>query len=161
MRQKLASLLYASIAFLVIGVRLWTGLTRCGSRTNPDSDGCRRHRSGRRRAHRAARRGFLSFFTSGQVSEILVKEGDLVKAGDVVARLGNRAEIEASMANARPRAAGCSAGAITTRGMKESEMIQVAGFITRVLNEVGNKVILKRIRKEVRDFCRGFPLFPG
>lgn len=44
---------------------------------------------------------YLSFFASGQVSEILVQEGDLVKAGQVVARLGNRAEIEASMANIR------------------------------------------------------------
>ncbi len=51
--------------------------------------------------------------------------------------------------------------ALTTRGMKEPEMIQIAGFITRVLNQVGNKGILKRIRKEVRDFCRGFPLFSG
>ena len=44
---------------------------------------------------------YLSFFTNGQVSEVLVEEGDLVKAGDVVARLGNREEIEAGMANAR------------------------------------------------------------
>jgi glycine hydroxymethyltransferase len=51
--------------------------------------------------------------------------------------------------------------AVTTRGMKESEMIKVAGFITRVLNQIGDKGTLKRIRKEVRDFCRGFPLFPG
>jgi multidrug resistance efflux pump len=44
---------------------------------------------------------YLAFFRSGQVSEILVDEGDLVKAGQVVARLGNRAEIEAGMATAR------------------------------------------------------------
>lgn len=44
---------------------------------------------------------YLSFFTSGQVSEVLVQEGDLVSAGDVVARLGNREEIEARIANAR------------------------------------------------------------
>jgi multidrug efflux pump subunit AcrA (membrane-fusion protein) len=44
---------------------------------------------------------YLSFFASGQVSEALVKEGDKVKAGEVVARLGNRAEIEAGMANAK------------------------------------------------------------
>ena len=43
---------------------------------------------------------YLSFFASGQVAEVLVEEGDLVKAGDVVARLGNREEIEAGMANA-------------------------------------------------------------
>jgi multidrug efflux pump subunit AcrA (membrane-fusion protein) len=42
---------------------------------------------------------FLSFFAAGQVAEVLVEEGDLVKAGDVVARLGNREEIEASIAN--------------------------------------------------------------
>ena len=51
--------------------------------------------------------------------------------------------------------------AVTTRGMKEPEMIRIAGFVTRVLNQVGDPVILKRIRKEVRDFCRGFSLFPG
>lgn len=50
--------------------------------------------------------------------------------------------------------------AITTRGMKESEMVQVAEFIARVLNQIGNQDLLKRTRKEVREFCRGFPLFP-
>lgn len=49
--------------------------------------------------------------------------------------------------------------AITTRGMKEAEMVRVAEFITTVLNQVGNKDLLKRIQKRVRDFCRGFPLF--
>ncbi|MEW5871485.1 MAG: efflux RND transporter periplasmic adaptor subunit [Chloroflexota bacterium] len=44
---------------------------------------------------------YLSFLASGLVDEILVEEGDQVKAGDVVARLGNREEIEAGMANAR------------------------------------------------------------
>ncbi len=44
---------------------------------------------------------YLSFFTSGQVSEILVEEGDDVTAGEVVARIGNREEIEARIANAR------------------------------------------------------------
>lgn len=42
----------------------------------------------------------LSFFTSGQVEEIMVEEGDLVQAGDVVAVLGNREELEAGIANA-------------------------------------------------------------
>ena len=44
---------------------------------------------------------YLSFFTSGQVSEILVEEGDEVTAGEVVARIGNREEIEARIANVR------------------------------------------------------------
>lgn len=42
----------------------------------------------------------LSFFTSGQIDEILVEEGDMVKKGDVVARLGNREEIASALANA-------------------------------------------------------------
>jgi len=50
--------------------------------------------------------------------------------------------------------------ALTTRGMKEAEMIRVADYITKVLNQVGDKAFLKRIRKEVREFAREFPLFP-
>lgn len=42
----------------------------------------------------------LSFFTNGQVEEILVEEGDQVKKGDVLARLGNREAIEAAIAAA-------------------------------------------------------------
>ena len=42
----------------------------------------------------------LSFVTSGQVSEILVQEGDQVAAGDVIARLGNREALEAGLAGA-------------------------------------------------------------
>ncbi len=50
--------------------------------------------------------------------------------------------------------------AITTRGMKEPEMVQIAEFISRVLDQIGNKGLLKSIQKEVREFCQGFPLFP-
>jgi len=42
----------------------------------------------------------LSFQVSGKVSEILVKEGDQVKKGDVLIRLANRAEVEADVARA-------------------------------------------------------------
>jgi HlyD family secretion protein len=42
----------------------------------------------------------LSFFTSGQIEEVFVEEGDLVKKDDVLARLGNREELEAAIANA-------------------------------------------------------------
>ena len=42
----------------------------------------------------------LAFLTSGQVAEILVEEGNQVQAGDIVARLGNREELEARLANA-------------------------------------------------------------
>lgn len=42
----------------------------------------------------------LAFVTSGQVAEVLVKEGDTVKAGDIVARLGDRERLEADIASA-------------------------------------------------------------
>jgi glycine hydroxymethyltransferase len=50
--------------------------------------------------------------------------------------------------------------AVTTRGMKEKEMVQIAEFVSQVLNQVSHKPLLKRIRKEVREFCREYPLFP-
>lgn len=43
----------------------------------------------------------LAFFTAGQVEEVLVDEGDQVKAGEVVARLGDREQVEAAIAAAR------------------------------------------------------------
>lgn len=42
----------------------------------------------------------LAFRSSGQVSEILVAEGDEVEAGTIIARLGDRAELEAAIARA-------------------------------------------------------------
>ena len=42
----------------------------------------------------------LSFFTSGQVEEVYINEGDQVKKDDVVAILGNSEELEAAIANA-------------------------------------------------------------
>ncbi len=42
----------------------------------------------------------LSFVTGGQVAEILVSEGDQVAAGEVIARLGDREPLAASLAGA-------------------------------------------------------------
>jgi len=42
----------------------------------------------------------LSFVVAGQVAEILVEKGDSVKAGDVIARLGDREQLETNLANA-------------------------------------------------------------
>ena len=50
--------------------------------------------------------------------------------------------------------------AVTTRGMKEPEMGRIAEFIDRALGQTANTKALQTIRKEVRNFCRGFPLFP-
>ncbi len=42
----------------------------------------------------------LAFVVNGQVEEVLVEEGDTVKKGDVLARLGDREQIEAAIASA-------------------------------------------------------------
>jgi glycine hydroxymethyltransferase len=50
--------------------------------------------------------------------------------------------------------------ALTTRGMKEAEMKQVAQWIARVLEQRENLSELKKIRGEVFELCERFPLYP-
>jgi glycine hydroxymethyltransferase len=50
--------------------------------------------------------------------------------------------------------------AVTTRGMKESEMVEIAGFIARVLENPGDVEQLDAIRTEVETLCSRFPLYP-
>ena len=42
----------------------------------------------------------LAFNTSGEIAEVLAEEGDTVKAGDVIARLGNRETMESNVSKA-------------------------------------------------------------
>ena len=49
--------------------------------------------------------------------------------------------------------------AITTRGMNDSEMQQIARWIHQALESKGDATKLNRIRAEVRDLCRQFPLY--
>ena len=48
--------------------------------------------------------------------------------------------------------------AVTTRGMKEEEMMDIADFIHRALSAVENPGELAKIREDVRAFTRKFPL---
>lgn len=50
--------------------------------------------------------------------------------------------------------------AVTTRGMKETQMEQIAGWIDRVIKDPENKSSLQNIKKEVEALCSGFPV-PG
>ena len=50
--------------------------------------------------------------------------------------------------------------AVTTRGMREPEMLQVAAFLARVLENPGDVDALDAIRHEVAELCRKFPLYP-
>ncbi len=49
--------------------------------------------------------------------------------------------------------------AVTTRGMREPEMREIAGLIARVLDRPGDVEELDRVRGEVEALCRGFPLY--
>ena len=49
--------------------------------------------------------------------------------------------------------------ALTTRGLKEAEMEQVAAWIDRVLGSSGDAATITAVRGEIRVFCGKFPLF--
>jgi len=48
---------------------------------------------------------------------------------------------------------------LTTRGMKEGEMREVAGMIAKVLESKGEAMVLEKVRKQVRELCERFPLY--
>ena len=48
---------------------------------------------------------------------------------------------------------------ITTRGMKEEDMVQVADFIAETLENRQKAAIKRRIRKKVAEFCAQFPVY--
>ncbi|MCK9363113.1 MAG: serine hydroxymethyltransferase [Syntrophales bacterium] len=50
--------------------------------------------------------------------------------------------------------------ALTTRGMKEAEMKQIAGFFTSVLKNIHDEKRLAEVRQEVSVLCERFPLYP-
>ena len=50
--------------------------------------------------------------------------------------------------------------AVTTRGMGEAEMDQIAGFITRVIAAPEDARALSMVKTEVEQLCRKFPLYP-
>jgi len=49
--------------------------------------------------------------------------------------------------------------AATTRGMRETEMRQVGGWIARVLEQAGDPAALAAVREEVRALCARHPLY--
>ena len=50
--------------------------------------------------------------------------------------------------------------AVTTRGMKEAEMKQIAGLIDSALKAPENESALEKIRDEVKELASAFPLYP-
>lgn len=49
---------------------------------------------------------------------------------------------------------------ITTRGMKEDEIVQIGNLISKVLSDYGNEELLSYCKKEVNDLCKRFPIYP-
>jgi glycine hydroxymethyltransferase len=49
--------------------------------------------------------------------------------------------------------------ALTTRGMKETEMVQVGEWIAEVLTHAGEDDRIRNIRGQVKEFCRRFPIY--
>lgn len=49
--------------------------------------------------------------------------------------------------------------ATTTRGLKEAEMVKVANWIDRAFKNVDNKEELAKIRAEIKELCKQFPLY--
>ena len=50
--------------------------------------------------------------------------------------------------------------AMTTRGMKENEMKQIASWIDTAINNNDDENILSGIRSDVEELCSKFPLYP-
>jgi glycine hydroxymethyltransferase len=50
--------------------------------------------------------------------------------------------------------------AVTSRGMGEAEMRQIADWIAEVLESPADRRRIGRVRESVRDLCQSFPLYP-
>lgn len=48
---------------------------------------------------------------------------------------------------------------ITTRGMKESDVEQVAGIIAKILKNIDDEKIVSQCKNEVADLCNKFPIY--
>lgn len=51
--------------------------------------------------------------------------------------------------------------AITTRGFKEGEMKVIAESIAKIIDNYEDKKIIKKVRNDVLEVCKQFPLYPG
>jgi len=49
--------------------------------------------------------------------------------------------------------------AITTRGFGEAEAGQLAEWICDVLDEPGNEATISRVKSQVQEICRRFPVY--
>jgi glycine hydroxymethyltransferase len=50
--------------------------------------------------------------------------------------------------------------AVTTRGMKEKEMVQIADLITTVLRDIKNEATIGSAKSKAKELCDQFPIYP-
>jgi glycine hydroxymethyltransferase len=50
--------------------------------------------------------------------------------------------------------------AVTTRGMREAEMRRIGAWLAEVMSNIGNEGVEKKVRGEVAELARKFPLYP-
>jgi glycine hydroxymethyltransferase len=50
--------------------------------------------------------------------------------------------------------------AVTSRGMKEADMVRIASLINKVLMNIDNKKVIKEVKKEVHEMVKNLPLHP-
>ena len=50
--------------------------------------------------------------------------------------------------------------ALTTRGMKEEQMIYIADLIDRVISDYDNDAVILKVKNEVKNLCDSFKLYP-
>ena len=48
--------------------------------------------------------------------------------------------------------------AVTTRGMKEAEMVKIADFMTRIVENLGNEEVYRQVHQEVKALAAAFPM---
>ena len=123
-------------------------------------------RNARAMAERVAEHGFclVSGGTDNHLFVIDFKDRDLT--GLKAQRRLDRAGITTSKSTVpgEARSAWVTSGlrvgtpAVTTRGMREAEMRQIADWIAAVLENLDDEELAARIREQVHELCRGFPL---
>jgi len=51
--------------------------------------------------------------------------------------------------------------AVTTRGFGKEECVELAGWICDVLDDPENHAVIERVRHQVTEICRRFPVYPS
>jgi glycine hydroxymethyltransferase len=51
--------------------------------------------------------------------------------------------------------------AVTTRRMKEPEMVKIAEAIIKVLKNIDNEKIISEVRADMLELCQEFPIYRG